>query len=124
MLGSVPVAISVGIVLGFLSGLGIGGGSLLMVWLTAVLSWSIQDARAVNLLFFLPSAIIACIIRYKKGMLNWKTVLPAIISGCLFAVAGNAVSNWINTITLQKLFGVLLILAGTKEIFYRERKAR
>lgn len=124
MLGSVPVAISVGIVLGFLSGLGIGGGSLLMVWLTAVLSWSIQDARAVNLLFFLPSAIIACIIRYKKGMLNWKTVLPAIISGCLFAVAGNAVSNWINTITLQKLFGVLLILAGIKEIFYRERKAR
>ena len=124
MLGSVPVAISVGIVLGFLSGLGFGGGSLLMVWLTAVLSWSIQDARAVNLLFFLPSAIIACIIRYKKGMLNWKTVLPAIISGCLFAVAGNAVSNWINTITLQKLFGVLLILAGTKEIFYRERKAR
>ena len=124
MLGSVPVAISVGIVLGFLSGLGIGGGSLLMVWLTAVLSWSIQDARAVNLLFFLPSAIIACIIRYKKGMLNWKTVLPAIISGCLFAVAGNAVSNWVNTITLQKLFGVLLILAGIKEIFYRERKAR
>lgn len=124
MLDSVPVAILVGIVLGFLSGLGIGGGSLLMVWLNAVLSWSIQDARAVNLLFFLPSAFIACIIRYKTGILNWKAVLPAIISGCLFAVAGNAVSNWVNTITLQKLFGVLLILAGIKEIFYRERKAR
>lgn len=124
MLDSVPVAIIMGIVLGFLSGLGIGGGSLLMVWLNAVLSWSIQDARAVNLLFFLPSALIACIIRYKKGILNWKVVLPAIISGCLFAVAGNAVSNWVNTITLQKLFGVLLILAGIKEIFYRERKAR
>ena len=124
MLDSAPVAIIMGIVLGFLSGLGIGGGSLLMVWLNAVLSWSIQDARAVNLLFFLPSALIACIIRYKTGMLNWKTVLPAIISGCLFAVAGNAVSNWVNTITLQKLFGVLLILAGIKEIFYRERKAR
>ena len=124
MLASAPVAVSVGIVLGFLSGLGIGGGSLLMVWLNAVLSWSIQDARAVNLLFFLPSALIACTIRYKKGMLNWKAVLPAIISGCFFAVAGNAVSNWVNTSTLQKLFGVLLILAGTKEIFYRERNAR
>ena len=124
MLDSAPVAIIMGIVLGFLSGLGIGGGSLLMVWLTAVLRWSIQDARAVNLLFFLPSALIACIIRYKKGILNWKVVLPAILSGCLLAVAGSIVSNWVNTTTLQKIFGVLLILAGTKEMFYRERKAK
>ena len=124
MLDSAPVAIIMGIVLGFLSGLGIGGGSLLMVWLTAVLRWSIQDARAVNLLFFLPSAFIACIIRYKKGILNWKVVLPAILSGCLLAVAGSIVSKWANTTTLQKIFGVLLILAGTKEVFYRERKAK
>lgn len=124
MLESVPVAILVGVVLGFLSGLGIGGGSLLIVWLTAVLGWSIQDARAVNLLFFLPAALIACILRCRRKKLNWKTVLPAILSGCFLAVAGSMIANRINTATLQKLFGILLILAGTKELFYRERKAR
>ena len=124
MLESFPVAIIVGILLGFLSGLGIGGGSLLIVWLTAVLGWSIQTARTVNLLFFLPAALIACTIRYRQGLLNWKAVIPAILSGCLLAIAGSMIANWINTDTLKKLFGILLILAGTKELFYRERNAR
>ena len=124
MLESFPVAIIVGILLGFLSGLGIGGGSLLIVWLTTVLGWSIQTARTVNLLFFLPAALIACTIRYRQGLLNWKAVIPAILSGCLLAIAGSMIANWINTDTLKKLFGILLILAGTKELFYRERNAR
>lgn len=124
MLESFPVAILVGILLGFLSGLGIGGGSLLIVWLTAVLEWNIQEARAVNLLFFLPAALIACFIRFRRGTLNWKAVIPATLSGCVFAVAGSIIASWINTDTLQKLFGILLLLAGAKELFYRERKAK
>ena len=124
MLESAPVASLVGILLGFLSGLGIGGGSLLMVWLTAVLGWSIPDARALNLLFFLPSALIACFIRYRNGTLHWRPVLPAILSGCIFAAAGSLIANIVNTETLKKLFGILLILAGMKELLYRERKAR
>lgn len=124
MLESVPVAVLVGTLLGFLSGLGIGGGSLLMVWLTAVLGWGIQDARAINLLFFLPSAVISCIIRYRQENLRLKAVIPAIISGSILAVGGSMLCNWFDATLLKKLFGVLLILAGTKELFYRERKAR
>lgn len=124
MLESVPVAILVGTLLGFLSGLGIGGGSLLMVWLTAVLGWGIQDARAINLLFFLPSAVISCIIRYRQENLRLKAVIPAIISGSILAVGSSMLCNWFDATLLKKLFGVLLILAGTKELLYRERKAR
>lgn len=124
MLESFPFTVFVGIVLGFLSGLGIGGGSLLIIWLTAVLDWTIRNARAVNLLFFLPAALIACFIRYRQGELNWKAIVPAILSGCLFAIVGSMIANRINTDTLKKLFGILLILAGAKELFYRERKAR
>ena len=124
MLGSAPVAVFVGILLGFLSGLGIGGGSLLMVWLTALLGWSIPDARAVNLLFFLPSALISCIIRCRNRNLNWKAVVPAIVSGCIFAAAGSVIGSKVNTEILKKLFGILLILAGARELFYRDRKAR
>ena len=122
MLESIPVGIIVGTVLGFLSGLGIGGGSLLMVWVTSVLSWGLAQARAVNLLFFIPSALLVTFIRLRQGKLNWKTILPAILSGCLFAVAGSLFSGRLNTESLKKLFGILLILAGIKELFYRERK--
>lgn len=124
MLESFPVSVIVGTILGFLSGLGIGGGSLLIVWLTSVLSWEIPEARAANLLFFLPAALIASIIRYRQGKLNWKAVIPAIISGCIFAAVGSLIAHWVNTDTLRKLFGILLILAGIKELFYRDRKAR
>lgn len=124
MLESFPVSVIVGTILGFLSGLGIGGGSLLIVWLTSVLTWDIPQARAANLLFFLPAALIASVIRYRQGKLNWKAVIPAIISGCIFAAAGSLIGGWVNADTMKKLFGILLVLAGIKELFYRDRKAR
>ena len=58
-LESIPVCILVGTVLGFLSGMGIGGGSLLILWLTGVLAMEQRAAQGINLLFFLPAAIAA-----------------------------------------------------------------
>ena len=80
-----PISIIVGTILGFLSGLGVGGGSLLMLWLTLVLGMEHPIARNINLLFFIPSALIASIFRWKQGTLDLKKVLPAIICGCLSA---------------------------------------
>ena len=54
MLNSFPVALLVGTILGFLAGLGVGGGSLLILWLTVVCNTPYAAARIVNLLFFLP----------------------------------------------------------------------
>lgn len=76
-------AIAVSTLLGFLSGLGVGGGSLLMLWLTGPLGWPQDQARAVNLLFFLPGAAIATFLRRKN--IPWKKLLPAIAAGWLCA---------------------------------------
>lgn len=124
VLESLPVIIIVGTVLGFLSGLGIGGGSLLIVWLTTVLHTDPMTARSINLLFFIPSALVACIIRFRRGELDWKTPIPAITAGCICAVLGSCIANMLETELLKKLFGVVLLLAGGKELFYRERKAK
>ena len=61
------VAILVGAALGFLSGLGVGGGSLLLLWLTVVMDRSQDMARAMNLLFFLPCAFVATAFRWKQA---------------------------------------------------------
>lgn len=116
--------ILIGTVLGFLSGLGIGGGSLLIVWLSAVLHKDPQTARIINLLFFIPSAAIACTVRSKKHQLDWKTALPGILSGCLFALVGWWISTKLDTELLKKLFGIILLFTGAKELLYRPRKAR
>lgn len=124
MLESLPVMIIVGTTLGFLSGLGIGGGSLLIVWLGTVLHKDPVTARSINLMFFIPSALIACIIRSKNAQLDWKRAIPGILSGCSFAVIGWWISTKLDMELLKKLFGAVLLLAGFKELFYRPRKAR
>lgn len=116
--------IIIGTVLGFLSGLGIGGGSLLLIWLTAVLHTDQDTARTVNLMFFVPSALTACAIRTKNRQLDLKTPIPAIVSGCIFALFGCWISTKLETVLLKKLFGLILLYTGAKEILYRPRNAR
>ena len=112
----------VGTVLGFLTGLGIGGGSLLILWLTVIMKTDPLTARGINLLFFLPSAVIACCFRLKQGSLKLRNLLPAIVSGAVSA----ALFSWIG-INLEgdwstKGFGLLLILTGLRELFYKPNK--
>ena len=124
MLNSLPVILFTGTVLGFLSGLGIGGGSLLILWLTVVLDMAPAAARTVNLLFFLPAAVISCGLRLKNGTLKLKPILPAIAAGCIGAFLFSYLGSRMDTSLLKKLFGTVLIAAGIREVFYRPRKAR
>lgn len=124
MLSSFPITLIVGSLLGFLSGLGVGGGSLLLLWLTLVLNLDPQTARSINLLFFLPSALIACCFRKKQGSLEIKPLIPAILAGCAAAAIFSWISNRINIDILKKGFGILLLIAGTRELLYRPRKPR
>ena len=113
------ISILVGIVLGFLSGLGIGGGSLLILWLTLVQGFSPTAARSVNLLFFIPSALIAGYFRWRQGAIPFRKILPAILAGCLSALAFSFLGANIHTEMLKKLFGGLLLLTGLKELLYK-----
>lgn len=119
MLESLPVILVIGTVLGFLSGLGIGGGSLLILWLTLVLDVSHPTARGINLLFFIPSALIACFFRWKQGCIDWKPIFPAIITGCIAAGIFSWLGSLFDLALLKKLFGGLLIVTGLRELFIK-----
>lgn len=121
MLESLPAALIVGTLLGFLTGLGVGGGSLLILWLTLVLEMSQTAARGINLLFFLPSAAISCYLRWKQGSVTLKKILPAIFAGCAAAAVFSLISTRIDLEILKKLFGVLLLATGIRELCYRPK---
>lgn len=116
--------ICIGAVLGFLSGLGVGGGSLLMLWLTIIVGLDHETARTINLLFFLPTAAIASFFRWKQGALDLKKILPAILAGCVSAAIFTWISRKIDITLIKKLFGALLLVTGLRELFYRERKPK
>lgn len=124
MLNSIPFSIIVGVVLGFLTGLGTGGGSLLVLWLTLVLHMDPAQARLINLMFFLPAAIIATFFHWRQGRVPFKKILLPTLSGCIAAAAFAFIGQKMNTESLKKLFGVLLLFIGAKELFYRPRKPK
>ncbi len=124
MLGSFPVAVLAGAVLGFLSGLGIGGGSLLMLWLTLAVGLPAATARCINLLFFIPAALCACFFRWKQGRLPLKKLWLPIMLGCAAAAAASFLGSLLDTALLKKVFGGLLLITGVRELFYRRRELR
>lgn len=116
-----PVSMAVGAVLGFLAGLGVGGGSLLMLWLTLVCGMEPTQARCVNLLFFLPCAVISSLFRLRQGALPLKKLGSAIALGCVAAAVGSFLCANLDTSLLRKLFGALLLVTGVRELLFRPR---
>ncbi len=114
----------IGSILGLLAGMGVGGGSLLLLWLTQVVMMPQPQARILNLLFYLPAALTASLFRGIKSGIQPKITFPAIIAGCSSAVLFPLLGRKINIEIIKKLLGGLLILTGIREIFYRQRKAK
>lgn len=118
------ISVLVGLALGILTGLGTGGGSLLILWLTMALHMPAAQARTINLLFFLPCALVATILRLKQKILSFRKLALPILAGCIAAAIFSVMGQKIDTAQLEKLFGVLLIYTGLRELFYRARKPR
>jgi len=118
------IALLVAVALGFLAGLGVGGGSLLVLWLTLVLDQPASEVRIINLLFFLPTAVITSFIRWRKKQLDLRGIWPAAVAGCLAAVLFTWIGGKMDTQMLRLPFGAILVITGLREIFYRPRKDR
>ena len=116
------VNVAVGILLGFLSGLGIGGGSLLLLWLTLMMGTDPSTARTINLLFFLPAALVSCYFRWKNGTLELNRILPAILAGCLGAAMGTWFSGHLDIGMMKKGFGILLMGTGIRELLWKKKE--
>ena len=112
--------IFVGAVLGFLSGLGVGGGSLLLLWLTLVAGVPQETARVMNLQFFLPCAIVATAFRWKQSKPQWSLILPAAAAGVLGAALGNYLGPNLNRELLKKALGILFLLTGLRELRFKQ----
>ena len=124
MLNNIPISALMGLVFGFSAGLGLGGGSLLMMWLTLAVGADHPTARAVNLMFFIVAAGSVCAFRLKSGCLTLKPILPAILSGCIAAGLFSVLGKNLDVQILRKFFGILLLFTGVRELLYRPRNAK
>ena len=99
------IALAAGTATGILSAFGIGGGSLLLIYLTALAGVSQHQAQGINLLYFLPAAAAALPAHHKNGLLEKKTILPAILAGLATSALAACFSNGLDTGVLRKQIG-------------------
>ena len=122
MLDSFPIAAIAGMLMGYLAGIGVGGGSLLILWLTLVIGMDPSVARTINLMFFIASAGAVSLFRLKRGTLKLRKLLPAILAGCAGAAAFSLIGKHLDTKILRMLFGLLLLITGIRELRYRPKE--
>lgn len=101
-----------GLAAGVLAGMGMGGGTLLIPLLTLALGVGQQDAQGINMLAFLPGAVLALWIHKKAGRVTQKGCWPMLLFGLLGSALGALAAGWIQTECLKKLFGIFLIILG------------
>lgn len=87
-----------------------------MLWLTLICEMDPVQAKSINLMFFVPAALLATIMRSRRGGIPWKKLLLPSIAGCLTAALFSWNFHQINTPLLRKIFGVLLIVIGLREL--------
>ena len=99
-----------GLASGVLGGMGMGGGTVLIPVLTIFLNVPQLSAQAMNLISFLPMAVISLILHFKNKLVNLKGVAFMVVPAVIFAVGGAIISNRLNPNFLKRAFGVFLIV--------------
>ena len=107
----------VGFAAGIVSGMGIGGGAILIPALTLFLGLGQQQAQHINLLYFIPTAALALRVHKKEGNIEKKGLLPLILWGMLSAIGGALIAVKIDANWLRKGFAVFLLAMAAYELW-------
>lgn len=119
---TILIPIAIGILSGIISGMGIGGGTILIPALSVFLSVSQKTAQGVNLLYFIPTAAIALFVHIKNKSVNFKIAFTIILWGIIGAVLGSLLALKLHTNLLKKMFGAFLFIMGIYEILKKDKQ--
>lgn len=106
----------VGFIAAVISAMGMGGGGILLIYLSAFTNTPQLKAQGINLIYFIPIAIVSLIFHIKNGFLKKKVALFMIISAVPAAVLGAFLSGNIDQDLLRKGLALFLLFLGLKEI--------
>ncbi len=103
--------------MGALSGMGIGGGGLLVIYLTLLRGTEQISAQGLNLYFFIFASAASLFVHACKRNINYSHVLLLALFGMPAALIGGYTALLTDPETLRKAFGYMLIFAGGLSLF-------
>ena len=114
--------ILIGAVSGIVSGTGMGGGTILILCLSLFMGMNQHEAQASNLVFFIPTSIVAICVNIKQKLIKWKVAMAITFSGIIGATIGAVLSNKTDVNNLRRYFGYFLLIITIHEIYTIIRK--
>ncbi len=108
------LSVLAGLVCGVLSGYGIGGGSLLLLYMTNLGGLSQRLAQGINLLYFLPASAAALVSHVRHRLIDKRLVLALALPGTLAAALGALCATSVDPTLLRRLFGMFCVIVGVK----------
>lgn len=112
----------IGLISGVVSGMGIGGGTILIPALVIFANPDQHIAQSVNLIFFIPTAVVALAVHIRNKRIDFRTAIPIIIFGLLGAYIGSRLAVRLPGAILKKYFGVFLLILGIYEGVRKDKK--
>lgn len=103
---------------GIIAGMGMGGGTFLIPVLTIFFSIQQQTAQGINLLAFLPTAVVSLIIHFKNKLVDLKVGTMIVCTGVVFSILGSLLATNLKSRVLQICFGVFLLIVGTMQTIF------
>ena len=106
-----------GMISGSIAALGMGGGTILILLLGLFSNLEQHLIQGTNLIFFIPTAIIAIFINIKNKTINYKLALTIVFAGIIGAILGSIFSFKIDSNNLKKYFGIFLLIIAFFESY-------
>lgn len=115
-----------GLIAGIVTGLGMGGGTVLILLLSVFMGLEQHIAQATNLVFFIPTALAAILTNLKQKNIDLKLAINISFFGIIGAIIGAIISNNINSENLRKYFAIFILIIAFHEIYelYKEYKRK
>lgn len=101
---------------GIFAGMGMGGGTFLIPLITLLMNVEQNIAQCINLLVFVPMAIITIIIYAKQKLIDFKSWWIVSVPACIVSTVGVLVAVKLPGNILKIIFGCFIGLIGIVQI--------
>ena len=106
----------IAILSGVFAGMGMGGGTFLIPLITLLMNVKQNVAQCLNLLVFVPMAIITIIIYAKQKLIDFKSWWLVSIPACVISTIGALVAVKLPAKILKIIFGSFIAIIGVVQI--------
>lgn len=112
------IKMGIGVLAGILSSMGLGAGTVLILYLVLFTQTEQIVAQGMNLLFFVPIATLSICLHIKNNLItDKKTSFKISAVACIGAIIGCFVATKLSAEWLGKAFAVFLFFIGLKDLF-------